>query len=61
MSDDPSGGVRAAHATSIWSAILSIPFAVMAAPLLGRDSAAFYFAGASLLFVAYSCFTMLRT
>ncbi|WP_284031521.1 hypothetical protein [Halobaculum lipolyticum] len=46
---------------SIWSAILSIPFAVMAAPLLGRDSAAFYFLGVSLLFVAYSCFTMLRT
>ncbi len=52
---------RTGHVRAICSAILSVPFAVMAAPLLGQDSAAFYFAGVSLLFVAYSCITLIRT
>jgi len=57
---DTGRGISKHYVKSIQSAIVSIPFAVMAAPLLGNDSAAWYFLGVSILFVLYSFFSLIR-
>jgi hypothetical protein len=51
---DIGGEMSKQYINSIQSAIVSIPFAVVAAPLLGSDSAAWCFLGVSVLFVLYS-------
>lgn len=53
-------GVSKHYVQSIQSAIVSVPFAVLAAPLLGDDGAAWYFVGVSVLFVLYSFFSLAR-
>ncbi|SDY14554.1 hypothetical protein SAMN04487946_10765 [Halobellus clavatus] len=57
---DIGGGISEQYIKSIQSAIVSIPFAVVAAPLLGDDSAAWYFLGVSVLFVLYWFFLLVR-
>jgi len=57
---DTGSGISKHYVKSIQSAIVSIPLAVLAAPLLGNDSAAWYFLGASILFVLYSFFSLIR-
>ncbi len=57
---DPGSGISKHYVKSIQSAVVSIPFAVMAAPLLGNDSAAWYFAGVSVLLILYSFLSIIR-
>ncbi|SNZ11972.1 hypothetical protein SAMN06269185_1447 [Natronoarchaeum philippinense] len=56
---DTGSGISKHYVKSIQSAVVSIPFAVMAAPLLGNDSADWYFLGVSILFVLYSFFSLI--
>ena len=57
---DITDGISKQYLKSIQSAIVSIPFAVVAAPLLGNDSAAWYFLGVSVLLVLYSFLSLVR-
>ncbi len=57
---DGRTSLDAYYIQSIQSAIVSIPFAIMAAPLFEDDNAAFYFVFISISFVLYSFISLLR-